>query len=159
MDVEKLVLNAIQNNKFIEFLEGKEHMDIGHSSHFSNLPVPTDWPDILENGIYKIYKDGCEYDIKKIFEDSIIDMLDRKAFDIYCAIELWYMQFENEKNDDSPFTLNKELIVNIRNSMSKNKKELERFYEWQGRNEEEGMWGYMKRINQCCETYYGFKIL
>ena len=130
------------------------------SSHFSNLPIPTDWPEILENGIYRLYKDGCEYDIKKIFEKSIIDMLDRKAFDIYCAIELWYMQLENEEDGNSAFNLDKELLTaKIRTSLTKNKAELTRFYDWQGRNEKEGMWGYIKRINQCCITYHGFEIL
>lgn len=160
MEIDKMVISAIQSNKFIEFLEGKEHMDIGHSSHFSNLTTPTDWGDILRNGIYKLYKDGCGYDIKQIFEKAIIDMLDGKVFDVYCAIEIWYIQLKREKKGISPFAVDKELLVEkIKKSLIKNKEELVKFYDWQGRNEKEGMWGYLKKINQGCIAYYGFEIL
>lgn len=160
MEVDKLLLNAMQTNKFIEFLEGKDHMDIGHSSHFSNLAFPTDWAEILENGIYKLYKDGCKYNIKQIFEKSIIYMLDGKVFDVYCAIGIWYIQLKQETNSNSPFSLDRQLLVEkIKKSLVKNKEELVKFYEWQGRNEKEGMWGYIKKINQGCIAYYGFEIL
>ena len=76
------------------------------------------------------------------------------------AINIWYIQIENERNKRSPFEFNREkFIYEIRRTLLNNKDKLLKYYDWDGRNEAEGMWGYMKRINQCCETYFGFKIL
>ena len=124
------------------------------------ITAPTDWGEIIGNGIYKLYKDGCKYDIKLIFEKSIIDMLDRKVFDVYCAIGIWYIQLRQEKKGDSPFDLDIELLTEkVRESLVKNKENLVKYYDWEGRNEKEGMWGYIKRLNQGCIAYYGFAIL
>ena len=160
MEVDKLLYKAIQDKKLIEFLEGKEHMDIGNSSHFSNTGYPTEWPNIISNGFYKLYKDSPDLKIDLVLEDALLNMLLGDVFEIYCAINIWYIQIENERNNRSPFELKKQKFIDeIRKTLIRNRDKLLKYYDWDGRNEEEGMWGYIKRINQCCKIYFNVNII
>lgn len=160
MEVDKLLCKAIQDNKLVEFLEGKEHMDIGNSSHFSNTGYPTEWPSIISNGFYKLYKDNPKLNVNLILEDALSKMLLGDVFEIYCAINIWYIQIENERNQRSLFELNREKFIGeIRKTLLISREKLLKYYDWDGRNEEEGMWGYIKRINECCKLYFNIEII
>lgn len=158
MDVKFLTLEAVKNNKLYEFLEGKEHMEVGHESHFSNLFTPTDWVSILEDGIYEIYKENAN--IKNSFENVLKEMLKKDTYDIYCAVEIIYLQLKQENKGKSPFIIKREEIIPLlRLSLKKKEESLKKYYEWQGRNEDDGMWGYFKRINKGFISYFGLKII
>lgn len=159
MSAKELLINAIESNRIIDLLEGKNHLEIGYSSHFSNLAFPTDWIAIIEDGIYPLYREQS-YDIKALFEGSIFSMLNGKAFDIYCAIGILYTQLKEEQQGRSPFSVNRDLLVEeARKTLIRNKEELKKCYEWQGRHEKEGMWRYIEKMNQGYKTYFNIEII
>lgn len=158
MNTIKKIMDSVACGKFIELLEGKDHMEMGHSSHFSNLPYPTDWTEIIENGIYLIYQTDTE--IKRIFEKAILDMANMKIFDLYCSVEIFYFQLRQEKKNVSPFNIDKANILRaIKPALLENKYGLMNYFDWQGRGEREGAWDYIKKINKGCVTYFGLTLI
>lgn len=158
MNTIEKIKDSIADGKFIEFLEGKNHMEIGRASHFSNLLYPTDWAEIIENGIYFIYQTDKE--MKCIFEKAILDMADMGIFDLYCSVELFYFQLRQEKKEISPFNINREKILKkIKPALMENKYGLMNYFDWQGRGERNGAWDYIKKINKGCVTYFGLTLI
>lgn len=158
MNTIEKIKDSIAHDKFIEFLEGKDHMELGYASHFSNLPCPTDWAEIIENGIYLIYQTDRE--IKRIFEKAILDMANMEIFDLYCSVGIFYFQLRQEKKGISPFNINKANILRtIKPALVENKSRLMNYFDWQGRGERNGAWDYIKKINEGCITYFGFTLI
>ncbi len=108
MDIEKNLLDAIAKNEVIKFLrgDGKYMVEPYECSPAAQL---TDVGRIISKGVYKVYMYNKE--IKHIFEESLLLMLDSSDFDIYMVCLYLLEQLFNEKYNISPFTLSKNSIV------------------------------------------------
>lgn len=138
---------AIMSDTFIEFLEGKNHYSVLNGSHLANLSTPNDYVRILKEGIYS-YDEHKRKELKNLLEDSLIKMSKADVLGLYCAVEILYTQLLFEIKKESPFEIDKEKILSvIRNEINEKKDCLLKYYDWEGRNEIEGMYGYMKRMN------------
>lgn len=153
-----MVEEAIKTDSFKEMLEGKNHFQI-ENSHLSNLTTPADYIRILKEGIYEIYIEG-DKDILKRLEETLEIMIGEDLFSLYCALETIYIQLKFEQNKESPFNINiNKFIPLLKDKISNNKDKLIRYYDWAGRNETFGMYGYFKRMNRAFVTYFGHSII
>lgn len=108
MNIEKNLLDAIAKNEVIKLLRGDgEYMVEPYEC--SPAAQVTDVGRILSKGVYKVYMYNKE--IKHIFEESLILMLDSSDFDIYMVCLYILDQLFNEKYGTSPFSLSKNSIV------------------------------------------------
>lgn len=143
-EIVKYINDAIASDNFIEFLEGKNHYSLMNDSHLANLSTPNDYVRILKEGIYNYN----ENEIKPLLESSLIEMSKADILGLYCAVEILYTQLLFEMKGESPFKIDKEKILYVvRKEIQEKKDSLSRYYDWEGRNEVEGMYGYMKRMN------------
>lgn len=108
MDIEKMLLNSIINNKMIIFLRGEGEYMVEVSQYTPEAGL-TDVGKVLSKGIYKIY--AYNNNIKQEFEGSLLKMLDTSDFDIYMVCHYLMSQLFKEKNGLSPFVLSKDLIL------------------------------------------------
>ncbi len=109
MDIENMLLNAINNNKMINFLRGEGEYMVEASQYAPDAGL-TDVGKVLSKGIYKIYVYN-DQNIKQKFEESLLQMLDMSDFDIYMVCRYLMSQLFKEKNGLSPFVLSKDLIL------------------------------------------------
>ena len=157
-EIFNYVNEAIKAGTFIEFLEGKNHYEVINKSHLTNLSTPNDYVYILKDGIYN-YEENKIEEIKIFLEDCLIEMSKADALGLYCAIEILYTQLLYELKGESPFEIDKEKILSvIRTEIEAKKDSLLKYYDWEGRNEEEGMYGYMKRMNIVFNKRFHFSI-
>ena len=108
MDIEKNLLAAIEKNEIVQFLRGDGEYMI-ESYECSPAAELTDVGRVLSKGVYKVYTYNKE--IRKMFEESLLIMLDNSDFDIYMVCLYILDQLFNEKYGYSPFILSKDLIV------------------------------------------------
>ena len=154
--IVKKINEAISSDTFIEFLEGKNHYRLMNGSHLANLSTPNDYVRILKEGIYSY----DEYEIKTLLENSLIEMSKADILGLYCAVEILYTQLLFEIKEESPFKIDKEkILLVIRKEIKEKKDSLLRYYDWEGRNEVEGMYGYMKRMNIAFNKHFDCSII
>jgi len=108
MDIEDILLEAIESNQFIEFLRGEGKFKI-EMSEYAPVAEITDIGKILSKGIYRVYVYNKQ--VESIFKENLLEMLDISDFDIYMVINYLASQFFKEKNGLSPFVLAKEEII------------------------------------------------
>lgn len=154
--IVKRINEAVASDTFIEFLEGKYHYSLMNGSHLANLSTPNDYVRILKEGIY-CYN---EHEIKPLLESSLIEMSKADIWGLYCAVEILYTQLLFEMKDESPFKIDKEkILLVVRKEINEKKGSLLRYYDWDGRNEVEGMYGYMKRMNTAFNKHFCCSII
>lgn len=159
MNIKEKVIYAIKNEMLKELLEGKAHLEIDNNSHFLNISTPTDYVRLLKEGIYEVYNLG-DSDILEKFEQVLEMMIKEDVFGLYCATDIIYLQLRYEKKLESPFNINLDRFVPIiKEEIVKNKMLLQKYYEWSGKLEQEGMYGYFERLNNAFIINYGFSIM
>lgn len=150
---------AFENNEVAEFLCGEK----GYScpiSHFVPANVPTDFSRIIDFGVYKLYEETKNEKIVAKFEEAILYLLDCDPAKNWIAFMVCWNQIRNEKRREAPFKfINQELIEKLKETLLKHEKELRVCKEWQGWNEENGLWQEITRINNIATKNYGVSIL
>lgn len=78
----------------------------------------------------------------------------------WIAFMVCWNQIRNEKRHEAPFKfINQELIEKLKETLLKHEKELRVCKEWQGWNEDNGLWQEITRINNIATKNYGVSIL
>ena len=80
------------------------------------------------------------------FRIAILEILKRDVYDIYCALSIWYLQLKEERDEEAPFILDREILIKkeFRKVLNNNKEKLIKYYDWTGRSENDGMWNMLK---------------
>ena len=155
----ELTKKAFENNEVAEFLCGEK----GYAcpiSHFVPANVPTDFSRIIDFGVYKLYEETKNEKIVAKFEEAILYLLDCDPAKNWIAFMVCWNQIRNEKRHESPFKfINQELIEKLKGTLLKHENELRVCKEWQGWNEENGLWQEITRINNIATKNYGVSIL
>ena len=104
MEIKQMLEEALRKGEFIEFLRGDNGYMV-EQSEFSPGAGVTDVSEILMEGIYEEYKENK--DIKRIFEQGLLKMLDMTDFDVYMVClylldyyfditnDLWVFKLDN----------------------------------------------------------------
>ena len=94
------------------------------------------------------------------FEEAILYLLDCDPAKNWIAFMVCWNQIRNEKRHESPFKfINQELIEKLKETLLKHENELRVCKEWQGWNEENGLWQEITKINNIATKNYGVSIL
>lgn len=157
MDYKILLDEAINNGEILAFLRGDKEYRIETSQYMPGVE-PTDVGKVLSRAIYKRYKENPE--IKKIFEETLIKMLDGNAMDIYLVVLYVTSQLFKEKNDIAPFKINKDFIISkLQNKIAQSKKILSEDIKLSDGFIKKGVWNSIERFDSVCNTEYGFKLI
>jgi len=108
MDILESTLVAMQRGQLIELLRGDGEYMI-ETSQYAPGAESTDVGRLLSQGIYKVYKQNTA--IKNVYEDSLMQMLDRTDYDVYLVCIYMASQLFKEHNGLAPFILNKDSII------------------------------------------------
>ncbi|WP_411167607.1 hypothetical protein ACH36K_10650 [Clostridium sp. MB05] len=159
MDIKQKLLRAIENNKVIDFLEGKGQYKIEFHQWVSSN-APTDITQIMTQGIYKLYIERPDMNIDKVLENKLLEMMNLNEFHVYIVLQIIYFQLIREQRGDSPFRLDMEkLLKKNREALIKNKENMKQYKEWGGEGKENGLWDEVVRIDTLCKRKWNISIL
>lgn len=153
--IEKLE-TALDNNEFKNFLMGQGIYRIpSREGAFSDLSVA------LSSGIYEFHRLYPERGINVYFEKELVNMLNGNNFEIMCAFDYCWRQIICEERKTAPFKLSERCVIEIKNSILRNKDVLSVFKEYSefGGVLENGAYQYAQNIDKMIENEYGRKIL
>ena len=97
-DVLKYTRIAYNDGKLYQFIRG----DIYEVPPNAPVSIPTDWTQILHDGIYRLYIETEDVNIVSAFEQAVQKLIDGSATDFWIAV---YVLFNhkcllNKRNDD-----------------------------------------------------------
>ncbi|SMC22022.1 hypothetical protein SAMN02745134_01511 [Clostridium acidisoli DSM 12555] len=157
MDYKILLDEAIKHGEILAFLRGEKQYRIETSQYMPGVE-PTDAGKVLSKAIYKSYKESPE--IKEIFEDALINMLNGDAMDIYLVVLYVTSQLFKEMNDIAPFKINKNFIIaKLQNKIAENKKLLSEDIKLSDGFIKKGVWNNIERFDSVCNMEYGFRLI
>jgi hypothetical protein len=157
-----LFLQAIEKDEVHKFLRGDRIYKAPTSKVLTAyfMPTPTDWEYIISDGVYEVYKEKPELNIKQLFEDAILYLTTSDNINLYAVANVIFEQLMNEKRNNAPFTLNKEkLLPVLKTKLLEKQDDLKKDFSWTGNGEPEGLWSEITRIDQKLKKETGTGIL
>lgn len=156
MDIFKMTDIAMQNKQLINLLRGDDEYMIETSQYAPGAEL-TDVGKVLSRGIYKVYEQQMK--IKKEYENSLMQMLDKTNFDVYLVCLYIVSQLFKEKNDLSPFILDKTYILDkLSNEISIRKKDIVGGIVYPSGYVNTKAWDELERFKIVCKEEYQIKL-
>lgn len=153
----ELIKKAINSNEMIELLEGKGDYCLENDS-WASISAPIDWTRVIPM-IYKEYVETQDESVKEMYESAIENMLLGTAEETYCGIAVLYFQTLRESSNRSPFSVDREYLIQIaKKGISKNKKDLRLIKKWAGAQSENGLWSEVVRYKKLFLSKYSIDI-
>ena len=156
MDYREKLQDALDKNEIDQFLKGIYPYNI-ENSQYSPSNEPTNISKVLSKAIYKEYTNN--HYIKDIFENTLMDMIEGNAFDIYVTILYIMSELFKEKNNLAPFRLDiKKMVLKLNDTIP----DIEKTFK-NGVSNDEGytninVWNDLLRYNQICKDEYGISL-
>lgn len=152
MDILKMTFTAIQNNQLINLLRGDNEYMIETSQYAPEAGL-TDVGKVLSRGIYKLFEQQIE--IKTEYENSLMQMMDKTNFDVYLVCLYIVSQLFKEKNNLSPFILDKtKILVKLRDEILKRKKDIMNGIIYPSGYKNTKAWDELERFKKVCKEEY-----
>lgn len=152
MDILEMVFTAVQRNQFIDFLRGDGKYMVETSQYSPDVEL-TDVGKILSRGVYKAFMQQEEIKVK--FEDSLLEMLNKTDFDVYMVCLYISSQLFKEKNELSPFLLDKTSILDkLSNEVTKRKEEIMDGITYPSGYKNTKAWQDLEKFNAVCKEEY-----
>ncbi len=159
MNIEQMIIEAIKKNELYKVLLGEEEYKM-EVSQFIGANVPTDWPNIMRGGVYKVFNKHPDLHINERLENALEILLSKDVFEVYVAISVLFFQIISEENKISPFRIDrKKIIGNVRNVLVYNKTKMKSYKKWMGEYYKNGIWGEVERISNILMGDYGINII
>ncbi|MFL0249432.1 hypothetical protein ACJDT4_03285 [Clostridium neuense] len=159
MNIEQMVIESIKRGELYKVLLGEDKYKVELSS-FIGANVPTDWPNIMRGGIYKIFNDYPELNVKVELQNTLYFLLNKGVFEIYAAVSVLFFQIISEENRMAPFKINRDkIITSMRGVLMKNQNKMCQYKKWMGECYSNGIWGEIKRINNILKEDYAITII
>lgn len=159
MNIEQIVIESIKRKELYKVLLGEDKYKVDISP-FVGANVPTNWPNIMRGGIYKVYIEYPELNIAEELENTLCFLLDKGIFEIYASVSVLFFQIISEENGASPFKINRDKILNIiRSVLLKHQNEMYNYKKWMGEYYSNGIWGEFQRINNILNEDYAITII
>ncbi len=119
MNVLRMTYEAIEKQEMVNFLRGEKEYIVKVSQYAPIAELP-DVGKILSRGIYKAYK--VDMYIKNEFEQALYSMLEMSDYDVYIVCLYLASQLFKEKNELSPFAIDKQdFLFKIKGEIEKQK--------------------------------------
>ncbi|TYQ16961.1 UNVERIFIED_CONTAM: hypothetical protein Cloal_3551 [Acetivibrio alkalicellulosi] len=146
-NVKDLLEQAIAKNELNKFLRGDGDYKVS-VPHMVPVNIPTDWTNIIPNGIYKLFIENPNIGMDKIFENTLISMIDDDNLNLYVVINVLFEQISKEAENRSPFIIDRcKILPLLKSKLNQNRDDLKTDFRWMGIGEPEGLWSEIKRIN------------
>ena len=156
MEVYNMTIEAMQKKQLIQLLRGDGEYMVENSQYAPGAEI-TDVGKVLSRGIYKVFKDNVE--VKKEYEESLSQMLDRTDFDVYLVCVYMVSQLFKEYNDLSPFILDKQHILKkLQAEIIIRKKDIVNGIAYPSGYNNKNAWTELKRFNSVCNEEYQIKL-
>lgn len=140
----------------------KQFVSIGMESKKANIEESNSIGNvrfILET-IYRVYLKKPNLHIDKLFENTLIEMLNGNFYDFYAAMDTIKFHLQYESTGKAPFKLkNDEMYKVLKSAILKNYEYIDHKMYYAGRNYENGLLGYVENLNNEVEKNTGHKIL
>jgi hypothetical protein len=154
-----LTRKAFAEDNVVDLLQGTN----GYAcpiDRFTPANIPTDFGRVLDQGIYRFYNENHEKTMIDNFKEAICKLCEGSPAQIWIAFMYYWHQLRNEAKGKSAFILNDiNLSVCVKEAIKKHENELRICKDWQGWNEENGLWQEIQRINNIARNNYGVEIL
>jgi|GEM_PF-2710010 len=139
---------AVEKSELKSFLRGENGYGISMSSMETSVSVLfTDVNMALVAGVYEAYKDDKR--VKEMFENTLLEMLEGDASDVYIALEYIARQQDKEYNKNKKFEINAEpIIVKLQEGLKRNRELLQYKVPVPGRPEGVIVWHQVERFNE-----------
>ena len=122
--------------------------------------IPTDFERILKQGICSYYIDTKDEKIVTALENAIKDLSNGDAVQIWIAYTYLGFMTMIKCKKGLPFEFNSEEIrKTVERAVISKVEELKRCKEWNGWNNEEGLWQEIKRTNEVLKENYNYTII
>lgn len=152
MDILEMTFIAFKKDEFIEFLRGDGEYMI-ETSQYSPCAELTDVSKVLSRGIYKAYNLQSEILIE--YEKSLMLMLDKTDFDVYMVCLYLTSQLFKEKNELSPFIIDKSTILKrLGEEIEKRKPNIRNGIIYPSGYKNTKAWEELERFNMVCKEEY-----
>lgn len=156
--IMKLFLDAINNKEVEKFFKGEGIYKIP-IPHMVPINTPTDWTEV-SSGIYELYGDRPDLKINQLFEDTLLDMIEKDIISLYAGVNLFCGQLLREFDKSAPFEINKsKLLPLINQELIKKCLDLKKDFRWMGAGQAEGLWSEIKRLDDMLKKETGQGIL
>ncbi len=158
---ERRIMNiaekAIKNNEMVQLLEGKDGYHLENDS-WASMSGPIDWTIVVPM-IYKAYEKTGNDEIRKMFENALMTMLNGNAEDVFCGLAVLYFQILRESSDRSPFQVNRVLLLErVKKGIRKNEKDFVQIRKWGGEESSEGLWKEVQRYQRLFLSKFNISI-
>lgn len=157
MDILELAYKSLNRDEFISFLRG-EHEYMVENSQYAPGAELTDVGKVLARGVYKVYNENKS--IKNEYEKALISMLDMSDFDVYMVCIYITSQLFKEKNELSPFYIEKEEIISkLKKELYKRKAQMQNRIVYPSGYKNKAAWSEIERFNSVCKVEYNVSFL
>lgn len=152
MDILQMTYMSFEKKELISFLRGdKEYMV--ESSQYAPGAELTDVGKVLSRGIYKAYKEHNF--IKKEYEQALLSMLHMTDFDVYIVCLYLISQLFKEKNDLSPFKMErKQILIKLKEEINKRELQIQIGILYPSGYQNKKAWEELERFNSVCKEEY-----
>lgn len=152
MKIVDMLNDAISKNELKKYLLGTAEYRIPSREGYESDRISA-----LKLGIHEMYKKNPE--IKNLFENCLIDMLNGKEIEIVIAFYYIWNQLLFERRNKAPFELDKKIYLILREKINEKEMDLRAYrYPDFGGGLENGAYEYMSNINQYFEENKGGKV-
>lgn len=152
MGKRELMIKAIERKEFVKFLCGTGGYKQEVSQYIPGVE-PTDTDGILVDAVYEEYKNNK--DVKVLFEDSLINMLNGEIQEVYIALLYFMGTLFDERHELATFRLDKNKILPLINKILKDRKnEMEKEIKFDNGIIIKDAWKNVIRWNMICEDKY-----
>lgn len=152
---------AIQNNDMVQLLEGKDGYHLENdswASSWDSIRGPIDWTIVVPL-IYEAYEKTGDDEIRKMFENALMTMLNGNAEDVFCGLAVLYFQILRESSNRSPFQVNRDLLLEqAREGIRKNENNFVQIEKWGGEKSSEGLWKEVQRYRRLFLSKFNISI-
>lgn len=120
-EIKELFLHSIENNEVSDFLKGEKNYKV-RVPHFVPINIPTDWEQILQS-IYEVSQEKPELNIKQLFEDTLIEMINDDNIGLYSVVNILYFYLLHENRNKVSFRINRGKLLPILKAKIMSKRE------------------------------------
>lgn len=153
------LLLAIKRNELDEFLSGRGIYKLGYNEYAPSNTMLNLTPAM--SAIYSYYIEETDKRVDLELENTLLDWLTWKSgIGVFAVFSVLSYQLKMEKNNKSPFRIDKDKIKNeFKRAVNAYKYNLKRIKEYEGENLKEGLWEAMQIENEANIKNYGIEIL
>lgn len=157
VNYDEFISRAVKNDELEELLCGKEPYKVILSEFEADI-FPTNINSVLMNCIYR--KINVISNIDKMFEECLLNMLEKDAGKAYIAILYFDACIFQEEHGKATFTIAKEVLINkIKDTINKNRTDFENTIYFENGMKKSLAINNICNFNKYYEKRYGFSIM